>query len=118
MSTSPNGCIIHRRDIAVKIKKLEPRKSIFANFARKPFHHFYGFLIGETIERLNIPDRYTKAPRGNYWFYPNEPIKKIDESETVIAGLYQEIIPLSEIAKRAEIRNRSFAKKLGLADDE
>jgi hypothetical protein len=31
--------------------------------------------------------------------------------------LYQEIIPLSEIAKRAEIRNRSFAEKLGITGD-
>jgi hypothetical protein len=75
-------------------------------------------LIGETIDSLSIPDRYTKVPRGNYWFYPYEPIKAIDESERVLAGLYQEIIPLSEIANRAEIRNRSFAQKLGLTDDE
>jgi len=59
-----------------------------------------------------------KVPYGNYWVYPNEPIKSIDEAETIIANLYQEIMPLSEIAKRAEIRNKSFADKLGITPDD
>jgi hypothetical protein len=105
-------------EVSAHLDQIQKYARLIANFARKPFHQFYGFLIGETIDRLSIPDRYTKVPRGNYWFYPYEPIKAVDESERVLAGLYQEVIPLSEIANRAEIRNRSFAQKLGLVDED
>jgi len=107
-------------EVSTHLDQIQKYARLIANFSRKTltFYQFYGFLIGETIDRLNIPDRYTRVPRGNYWFYPYEPIKAIDESESVLAGLYQEIIPLSEIANRAEIRNKSFAQKLGLADDD
>jgi hypothetical protein len=91
---------------------------LIANYARKPFVQFFGFLIGETIDRVSIPGRYSKVPYGNYWVYPNEPIKSIDAAETIIANLYQEIMPLSEIAKRAEIRNKSFADKLAITPDD
>jgi len=103
-------------EVSAHLDQMQRYARLIANFARKPFHQFYGFLLGETIDRLNIPNRYNRDPNGNYWFYPYEPIKAIDESERVLAGLYQEIIPLSEIANRAEIRNRSFAQKLGVLE--
>ena len=92
-------------ELSTHLDQIQRYARLIANFTRKPIYQFYGFLIGETIDRVNIPDRYTKVPHGNYWFYPNEPIKEIDESERIIANLYQEIVPLSEIANRAEIRN-------------
>ena len=105
-------------EISSYTDQMQKYARIIANFSRKPFHQFYCFLIGETIDRLNIPDRYTRATHGNYWFYPSEPIKALDESEKILASLYQEIIPLSEIANRAEIRNKSFAQKLGLMGED
>jgi hypothetical protein len=105
-------------ELSTHLDQIQRYARLIANFARKPFYRFYGFLIGETIDRLSVPNRYIKVPRGNYWFYPDEPIKTIDDAENVLANLYQEIIPLSEIANRAEIRNRSFAQKLGLVDDD
>ncbi|MDR2651103.1 MAG: hypothetical protein LBC68_02135 [Prevotellaceae bacterium] len=89
---------------------------LIANFSRSPFNQFFGFLIGENIEVVSVPDRYNQVPYLNYWVYPNEPIRSI-KTGLLIANLYQEIIPLSEIAKRAEIRNRSFAEKLGITGD-
>ena len=93
--------------------QIQKYAKIIANYSTQKFTQFYGFLIGEQIDRLSVPDRYQIAPYGNYWIYPNEPINNI-ESGLRIADLYQEIIPLSEIAKRAEIRNKSFAEKLGI----
>lgn len=97
--------------------QIQKYAKIIANYANKQFTQFFGFLIGEQINPLAVPDRYKKAPYGKYWVYPNEPINKI-ETGLHIADLYQEIIPLSEIAKRAELRNRSFAQKLGITSDD
>lgn len=93
--------------------QIQKYAKIIANYSTKKFVQFYGFLIGEQINKLSVPDRYQLVPYGNYWVYPNEPINSI-ETGVRIADLYQEIIPLSEIAKRAEIRNKSFAEKLGI----
>ena len=105
-------------DVSAYCDQIQRYARLIANFSRKPFIQFFGLLIGETIDKANIPGRYEKVPYGNYWFNPYEPIKAFDESETVKASLYQEIIPLSEIAKRAEIRNRSFAEKLGITQND
>jgi hypothetical protein len=91
---------------------------LIANYANRRFFQFFGFLIGEDMGKERIPGRYNKVPYGNYWVYPDEPIKSIDDAETPIASLYQEIMPLSEIAKRAEIRNKNFAEKLGITADD
>jgi hypothetical protein len=94
--------------------QIQKYAKLIANFSRIKFNQFFGFLIGETINEASIPGRYNKVPYCKYWVYPNEVIKSIDEASAPIANLYQEIILLSEIAKRAEIRNRSFAEKLGI----
>jgi hypothetical protein len=93
--------------------QIQKYAKIIANYATKKFTQFYGFLIGEQINPLAIPDRYKKVPYGNYWVYASEPINDI-ATVLPIADIYQEIMPLSEIAKRAEIRNKSFAEKLGI----
>lgn len=87
---------------------------LIANYAQIKITQFYGYLIGETIDRAELSGRYKRAVYGNYWFYPSEDIKSIDEEERTIANIYQEIIPLSTMADRAEMRNRSFATKLGI----
>jgi hypothetical protein len=96
--------------------QIQKYAKIIANYSTRKFTQFYGFLIGEQINPLAIPDRYKKVPYGNYWVYVSEPINDITTGIS-IADIYQEIIPLSEIAKRAEIRNRSFAEKLGITSE-
>jgi hypothetical protein len=93
---------------------------LIANYSRKPRHftQFFGFLIGETLDIISLTSEWKKVPFGNYRIYPSLAITAIDETEAPIANLYQEIIPLSEIAKRAEIRNKSFADKLGITSDD
>jgi len=93
---------------------------LIANYTQKPFHfiNFFGFLIGETMDVVSLTPEWKKVPFGNYRIYPSLAITAIDETEATIANLYQEIIPLSEIAKRAENRNRSFADKLGITSSD
>lgn len=102
-------------DVSEYCDQLQKYTRLIANYAKKTFKQFFGFLIGETIDKVSIPGRYNKVPYGNYWVYPNEPVKSINEDEITLANLYQEIIPLSEIGKRAKIRNASFAEKLGIS---
>ncbi len=99
--------------LSLHLDQIARYAKLIANYSTKPLSQFYGFLIGENINKIDIPGRYKKAISSNYWFYPSEPIIHI-EKDTPIADLYQEIIPLSTIATRAEIRNRSFAEKLGI----
>jgi hypothetical protein len=96
--------------------QIQKYAKIIANYSTRNFMQFYGFLIGEKITQQAVPDRYRKVPYGNYWFYPDEPINDI-RTGLRIAQIYQEIISLSEIARRAEIRNRSFAQKLGITEE-
>lgn len=79
---------------------------------------FYGFLIGEKINQYAMPGHFirTFSSTDNMWFDPNHPIKDI-ESDEIKASLYYEVIKLSELAKRAELRNKSFAEKLGIRKD-
>ena len=100
-------------DVSKHLDQIAKYAKLIANFARNKITQFYGYFFGENINNFDIPDRYHLAPYGNYWVYSSEPIRSI-ETQSPIADLYQEIIPLSTVANRAEIRNRSFANKLGI----
>lgn len=100
-------------DVSKHLDQIPKYAKLIANYSRRKVTQFYGYLIGENINEYDIPGRYRPAPYGNYWIYPSEPIVAIG-TQTTIADLYQEIIPLSTIADRAEIRNRSFANRLGI----
>ena len=100
-------------DMSLYLDQLPKYAKLLANFSQIKITNFYCYLIGENVNPLDVPDRYKKAYYGNYWFNSNEPINSI-QTAFPIADLYQEIIPLTTIADRAEARNRSFAEKLGL----
>ena len=112
--------------IEFKAPKVELRKhldqisqyaKLIANYSKKPIRQFYGFLIGENINKVDVSDRYRPACHGGYWFYPSERIASI-ETDATIADIYQEIIPLSTIAERASRRNRSFSERLGITRED
>jgi hypothetical protein len=102
-------------EVESHLYQIERYAKLIANFSEKKIKQFYGFMLGENIDSVNIPGRYRKSTYGKYWFYPSESVTSI-ENDLPIADLYQEIIPYSTIADRAEIRNRSFADKLGIND--
>ena len=108
-------------DLSEHTNQISRYATLIANYSRKPrqFTQFFGFLIGEEIDLVNL-DRslWKKVPFGNYRIYPNKEILSLGEVEETIANIYQEIVPFSEIAKRAKIRNRSFAEKLGIEESE
>lgn len=83
-------------------------------------------IIGNYEEQFNkevsFSDNKTKITMS--CFSGNEDDRKfyerylgdLDElKKDTIANLYQELLPLSELARRASIRNKSFAEKLGVS---
>lgn len=100
-------------DLSQCCDQIQKYAKLIANYAVPEFQfkQFYGFLIGEKTGF--IPDRYKKSPYGKYWIYPSEPINDV-QTGMPIADIYQEIVQLSGMVERAEIRNRSFAEKLGI----
>lgn len=108
-------------DLSEHTTQIPRYAKLIANYSRKPkwFTHFFGFLIGEKIDPINLDTAsWRKVPFGNYRINSSQVITSIDELETPIANLYQEMIPFSEIAKRARLRNKSFAEKLGIFQKE
>lgn len=93
---------------------------LIANYSRKPRHftQFFGFLIGEKMDLIALSGEWITIPFGKGMIYPSSPIRAIDGSNIPIANIYQEIILFSEIAERAKIRNKSFADKLGITQDD
>ena len=100
-------------DVSKHLDQIAKYAKLIANFSRYKITQFFGYFFGEDINPLDINGRYKHVPYGNYWVYPSEPVVDVG-TQAPIADLYQEIIPFSTIAKRAEIRNRSFAEKLGI----
>lgn len=102
-------------DLSQHTTQIPRYAKLIANYSRKPFTQFFGYLIGEKIDLVNLDTaNWKKVPYGNYRIYPNYPITTIDDKEVPIANLYQEMMPFSEILKRATIRNKSFSEKLGI----
>lgn len=102
-------------DITKHLDQIAGYAKLISNFSTLEIRQFYGYLIGETIDKTKIPGRYKKSISCNHWFYPNEEVRDVDTDITK-ADLYQEIIPFSTLANRAELRNKSFAERLGVYD--
>jgi hypothetical protein len=71
------------------------------------------YLIGETINTIDVPADYEKTVNDS-WLREKIRIVEQTEMRKVIAYSQQEIVKLSDIAARAHRRNKSFAEKLGL----
>lgn len=102
-------------EITSHLDQIAGYAKLISNFSTLEIRQFYGYLIGETIDKTKIPGRYKKSISCNHWFYPNEEVRDVDTDITK-ADLYQEIIPYSTLAHRAELRNKSFAERLGVSD--
>lgn len=85
---------------------------LLANYSNIKIQNFYCYLIGESIFPEADLDEYEESVTGD-WYRDSIPVKRADTRER-IASIRLEIIKLSDLAKRAHLRNRNFAEKLGL----
>lgn len=73
---------------------------------------FYGYLIGDTINKSRIPGGYTMFPSG-LGYFNTDPIK--DPTTRIEYGeLYSEILMYDQFIDRAENRLKIYKKKLNL----
>jgi hypothetical protein len=96
--------------------QIERYARLLANFTIEDLKikEFYGFLIGEKIDPMEVVGGFKPKIDEEGWFNPYTPILSTKDHRTEIASLYQEILKLSEISKLASIRNGSFANRLGI----
>lgn len=86
------------------------------NFAKPKFRFltFYGYLIGESVERRDVRSAdgdFIAAPNLDYIFRPRKNIP--DDSGTNLDGsLYMEVLKFSVLRERAEIRNKAFIDRI------
>lgn len=109
----------HEIDLSSHLNQLTKYCNLIANCSNKKIDQFFCYLIGEKVDRVDLPGDYTKSIFGSY-IKSNQAIKSFasGHEETTIANMYQEVIKLSSIHKRASLRNKSFADKLGLRLEE
>jgi hypothetical protein len=100
-------------DLTDYLQQTEKYCALIANYSIQKIEKFYCYLIGETINTIDVPADYERTVNDT-WL--REKIRIVDQTEkrNVIAYSQQEILKLSDIAARAHRRNRSFAEKLGL----
>ena len=108
--------IIEFKNPNVNLADCLTQVSKYAYFLRnftKPeykFLTFYGYLIGESLEKRDIraaDGDFKTAPNLDYLFRPMKTVP--DDSGTNQDGsLYMEVIQFSVLKERAELRNRAF----------
>lgn len=100
-------------DLSDYLQQTEKYCTLIANYSVKKIKKFYCYLIGETINAIDVPADYEKTVNDT-WL--REKIRIVDQTEmrNVIAYSQQEVLKLSDIASRAHRRNKSFAEKLGV----
>lgn len=100
-------------DLSDYLQQTEKYCTLIANYSVKKIEKFYCYLIGETINAIDVPADYERTVNDT-WL--REKIRIVDQTEmrNVIAYSQQEILKLTDIASRAHRRNKSFAEKLGI----
>lgn len=78
------------------------------------FLTFYGYLIGESIEKKDVraaDGDFITSPNLDYLFRPSKKIPD-ESSDNKDGTLYMEVIQFSVLKQRAELRNKIFADLL------
>lgn len=86
---------------------------LIANHAKLKIKKFFCYLIGEKLTEKDLDSHYAKTIRGDMIYTSDVE----DKNKSPIAKYQLEIIRLSSLEKRAEVRNRIFAKKLGFIEE-
>ncbi|GBK99776.1 hypothetical protein VH1709_contig00036-0091 [Vibrio harveyi] len=103
-------------DLSDYLQQMPKYCNLLANYANVKIEKFYCYLIGENISPIASLNEYERSVTGS-WYRDSIPVKSVDENNwQTIANIRMEIMKLSDVAKRAHIRNHSFAEKLGLKE--
>lgn len=101
-------------DLADYLQQMPRYCQLIANYGQVKVENFYCYLIGEKIFPEADLNEYEESITGS-WYRDSIPIRATKKNDrSVIANMRLEVIKLSDVAKRAHRRNKSFADKLGL----
>ncbi|MDR7344370.1 hypothetical protein J2X14_002791 [Pantoea alhagi] len=101
-------------DLSDYLQQMPKYCNILANYANVKLEKFYCYLIGEKISPISSLNDYEQSVTGS-WYRDSIPVRSADlTNRQTIANIRMEILKLSDISKRARLRNVSFAQKLGL----
>ena len=104
-------------DLSLHLNQINKYAYFLRNFTNKEFviDTFYGYLIGETIEKRDVraaDGDFKAAPKLEYFFRPKKTIPD-DTGEPARDGeLYTEILQFSVLKERAKRRNDAFIERL------
>ncbi len=99
-------------DLADCLTQISKYAYLLRNFTnpRYKFLTFYGYLIGESLEKRDVraaDGDFKAAPNLDYLFRPMKTIPD-DSGSNEDGSLYTEVIPFSVLKERAELRNKAF----------
>jgi hypothetical protein len=103
-------------DVTKHLAQLDQYANLILNYTKDGylFKTFYGYLIGEAIERrdvLGVVGNWEEAPHFKYYFRPSSRVNAFDNRGD--GSIYTEVIKYSILLERAQIRNKIFIEKLG-----
>ena len=105
-------------NVSNHITQISKYTNLIANYSKTKFkfNTFYGYLIGEAIEPIEIfstgTGDWVKAEHFDYLFRPSQNIYDNQDFSRIIGSLYTEIIKYSTLLERAKKRNKIFIDKL------
>ncbi|MBV7532864.1 ATP-binding protein [Chitinophaga sp. sic0106] len=111
-------------NVADHLAEINYYASLILNLTKDefPIKQFYGYLIGETLEPLDVrfnDSDFVNAAHFNFSFRPAKRI--VGEFKNFDGTLYTEVLKYSTLLERAIARNKSFIDKLfepEILDDE
>lgn len=110
-------------NVAKHLSQIDDYATILLNYTKDKFAftQYYGYLIGEAMERRDIvakPGNWIESPKFHYFFHPARSIPYLDEERKRSGELYTEVIKYSTLLERAKLRNKIFIQKLGIDCDD
>lgn len=104
-----------KTNVADHLAEINYYSSLILNLTKDkfPFKQFYGYLIGETLEPLDIRFNDSDFINAAHFDFSFRPAKRIvGEFKNFDGTLYTEVIKYSTLLERAKARNRAFIDKL------
>lgn len=103
-------------DLSDHIQQTTKYANLIANYSNISIDTFYCYLIGESLQQIDIPGDFEKTVNNDWVRKIPLPVRSIHPQNEGkdIAKIQFEIIKLSSIHSRAHRRNKSFADRLGI----
>ncbi|MDR1203085.1 MAG: hypothetical protein LBL58_15850 [Tannerellaceae bacterium] len=103
-------------NVSDHLTQINKYATLIANYTKDKYriNTFYGYLIGEAIEPMDIlstgTGNWERSTHFDYMFRPSQNL--YNDKMVIVGSLYTEVIKYSTLLARAKRRNEIFIKKL------